>query len=347
MFFSILIPVYNSIKYLPECLDSVIHQSYCDYEIVLIDDGSTDESGLLCDKYAERYPFVRVIHKQNEGLMMTRRRGFLEAKGDYFICIDSDDKLYDKKALELLHNRIVKTGCDLVLYDFVHGADEKNEEKTRTVLDFPDGYVFEKEQKVEIYDRLLTTNHINSNCIKCSSREILDLDIDYSVWKKDICRAEDFFQSFPIIDKAKRIAYVKQPLYYYRSSPNSISHNVRTKYYYALKCIFNRASEYMKKWEVSDDISLRESILRITMIMDVICNAYFTYVTKKAVHQWKDFCKTISKDEFFLGLINNRNKKSILKYYRLLHFLVRHRLVGSAAAVIRVTTIISGLKHRA
>ena len=93
MLFSVCIPVYNTSKYLDECLASVLCQTEKDYEIVLVDDGSTDGSGALCDRYAARYPHIRVIHKENEGLMMTRRRGFQEALGDYFICLDSDDAL--------------------------------------------------------------------------------------------------------------------------------------------------------------------------------------------------------------------------------------------------------------
>ena len=94
MLFSVLIPVYNTSKYLDECINSVLSQTEKNFEIVLLNDGSTDNSGDICDSYAEKYPdFIRVIHKENEGLMMTRRRGFKEAKGDYFICLDSDDYL--------------------------------------------------------------------------------------------------------------------------------------------------------------------------------------------------------------------------------------------------------------
>ena len=101
MFFSILIPVYNTSEYLPECMDSVLSQSFRDFEVVLLDDGSTDNSGQLCDEYAQKDDRVRVIHKQNEGLMMTRRRGFKEAKGDYFICVDVS--LYDNDSAD--HSR--------------------------------------------------------------------------------------------------------------------------------------------------------------------------------------------------------------------------------------------------
>ena len=120
MLFSVLIPVYNTSKYLDECINSVLSQTEKDFEIVLLNDGSTDNSGDICDSYAEKYPdFIRVIHKENEGLMMTRRRGFKEAKGDYFICLDSDDYLRDNNALLKIKKMIVEKGCDLVVYNYL------------------------------------------------------------------------------------------------------------------------------------------------------------------------------------------------------------------------------------
>ena len=140
MFFSILIPVYNTTEYLPECMDSVLSQTFTDFEVVLIDDGSAEECAKLCDDYEKSNACVRVIHKQNEGLMMTRRRGFKEAKGEYFICVDSDDKLHDSRALEKIRSLIKSSGCDLVIYNYVYGAGGGRAETVRTVFDHKSGY---------------------------------------------------------------------------------------------------------------------------------------------------------------------------------------------------------------
>lgn len=89
--FSVIIPVYNVENYLKECIDSVLKQNYLDYEVILVDDGSTDNSGAICDLYAEKYKKVKVIHKKNGGLSDARNAGLCMARGEYIIFVDSDD----------------------------------------------------------------------------------------------------------------------------------------------------------------------------------------------------------------------------------------------------------------
>ena len=88
---SVLVPVYNVENTLDRCLQSILKQTFQNFEILLIDDGSTDGSGALCDKYAEKYSNIRVIHKDNEGLGPTRNRGIKEARGEFIYHCDSDD----------------------------------------------------------------------------------------------------------------------------------------------------------------------------------------------------------------------------------------------------------------
>ncbi|MBQ6052023.1 MAG: glycosyltransferase family 2 protein [Clostridia bacterium] len=95
MLFSIIVPVYNVEKYLKECIESLINQNSENYEILLIDDGSTDQSPTICDNYAAKYDNIRVFHKQNGGLSDARNNGIENAKGDYLIFVDSDDWIAD------------------------------------------------------------------------------------------------------------------------------------------------------------------------------------------------------------------------------------------------------------
>ena len=91
MTFSIIIPVYQVEKYLYQCLDSVINQSFTDYEVILIDDGSIDTSGIICDEYRMKYPNIQVIHQKHSGVSIARNNGINKAIGEYQIFIDSDD----------------------------------------------------------------------------------------------------------------------------------------------------------------------------------------------------------------------------------------------------------------
>ena len=99
---SVIIPIYNASSTLEKCLNSIINQTYKNLEIILVDDGSTDSSGKICDKFAKNDDRIKVIHKKNEGLGKTRNVGILESTGDYLFFVDSDDFI-DLNTIEKLY----------------------------------------------------------------------------------------------------------------------------------------------------------------------------------------------------------------------------------------------------
>lgn len=109
---SVVVPVYNGERYLHKCLDSIIGQSFTDFELILLDDGSSDRSGKICDEYAARDSRIRVIHKENEGINATRKRGVREAKGIWINFCDNDDYL-PQDALDNLYS--LTDGTDIVI----------------------------------------------------------------------------------------------------------------------------------------------------------------------------------------------------------------------------------------
>lgn len=134
---SVLVAVYNVEDYLPRCLDSVLSQTYHDLEIILVDDGSTDSSGSICEEYAERDERVKVIHQANEGLSSARNTGLRAATGDYILMIDGDDALHPQM-IEILYNLIISGDYDFSMcygeriYD-VSEIDGKSKTKVYTV----------------------------------------------------------------------------------------------------------------------------------------------------------------------------------------------------------------------
>lgn len=120
---SILVPVYNVEKYLSRCIESVLSQNFTDYELILVDDGSTDGCGAICDDYAYKYPEkIKVVHKENGGLISARYYGVKEAIGNYYIFLDSDDTL-SPNSISILY-KYMKSGD----YDIVRGTAEKVDE---------------------------------------------------------------------------------------------------------------------------------------------------------------------------------------------------------------------------
>lgn len=138
MFLSIIIPVYNLLEYLPRCVSSICEQSFTNWEMLLIDDGSTDGSGDLCDQFAASDPRIRVFHKPNGGVSSARNFGLRYASGDYILFVDSDDFLLPG-ALSCLRNVLQQhPRCDILQFGFQEGENTycSAEDAFRTAEDF-------------------------------------------------------------------------------------------------------------------------------------------------------------------------------------------------------------------
>lgn len=120
---SVIIPVYNAEAYLSRCVDSILAQTCTDWEIILVDDGSTDGSGTLCDTYAARDSRIRVLHQPNVGIGATRNNGVAAATGSFLAFVDADDSLFPH-ALELLHRRLNADGSDMVIGNHVRSYED-------------------------------------------------------------------------------------------------------------------------------------------------------------------------------------------------------------------------------
>lgn len=121
---SVIVPVYNVEKYLSRCIESVLAQTFTDFELLLIDDGSTDSSGKICDKYAMSDSRIRVFHKENGGVASARQLGVDKAKGVYSIHTDSDDWV-EPNMLEEMYLKILETRADMVIADFYSDVDNQ------------------------------------------------------------------------------------------------------------------------------------------------------------------------------------------------------------------------------
>lgn len=346
MLFSVLIPVYNTSKYLEECVESVLSQSENDFEIVLVNDGSTDNSGAMCDSYAQKYPDkIRVIHKDNEGLMMTRRRGFKEAKGDYCICLDSDDYLCDNNAFKKIKKMIVENGCDMIVFDYFMEKESRDKDKTITLFDVADGYVFEGKTKRVVCEKLLIGGFFNCIFAKVAKRSIIDLDVDYTQWMNSLYKSqgEDVFQSLPIIDRAQKIGYVKSTLYFYRWNNGSISRNYQLEYYHAYRTLCMRELEYMKKWGFTDIQIATKKLKRFDVIISIFTNCFLNCKDKKNCYEFFD---KVADDEFYKELTDFDDKKKVLLYYRMVNFCIIHKQHWLLSIIVNSVSKLSDIRHK-
>lgn len=148
---SIIIPVYNTGEYLHKCIQSVLNQSLKNIELIIIDDGSTDNSGNICDEYAKKDHRVTVIHKKNEGVSIARDAGIMSAKGEYIGFVDSDDWI-DKTMYEDMYNKAKEKNCGIVMCDARTIYDEK-ESEADTIIQLNQSVLLDKKN---IHPSLLT-----------------------------------------------------------------------------------------------------------------------------------------------------------------------------------------------
>lgn len=131
---SIIVPVYNAEKYLAKCIESIISQTYSTFELILVDDGSKDGSGALCDSYAEKDNRIRAFHKNNEGVSVAREFGLAQSKGEYIAFIDADDYIAEDY-LKVLYQDIVKYNADIACCDCVEIVNGKETNRFHNVLE--------------------------------------------------------------------------------------------------------------------------------------------------------------------------------------------------------------------
>lgn len=214
---SIVVPVYNVEKYLEQCLSSIANQTSSAYEVIIVDDGSTDSCAEICDKYSEKYDYIRVIHKMNGGLSSARNAGIQSSKGEYICFVDSDDYV-ESHYVETIINNIVDN-IDLLSFQYkmVRG-------NTFDILPDKDNkdYFFYSEE--ESFSFLITEIFKKMNWsawTHCFKRRIL---MEYGLYFEDNNRifAEDLYFIFGYCSLIQSARYIRNPLYNYRVRKNSI-----------------------------------------------------------------------------------------------------------------------------
>jgi len=210
---SVIVPVYNVEKYLSQCINSILNQTIKSLEIILVDDGSLDNSGKICDEFSKKDDRIVVIHKENNGLSSARNAGLKIATGSYIGFVDSDDWL-DENMYESLLKLIKDTNSDISCCKFFKTAN--GEEKIPPI----NSEVIESFNNIEglnnFYTDLYTQTVVAWN--KLYNRKLFD-NIIYPIGKIH----EDEGTTYKLFYKANKITYTNRPFYYYRTTPNSIT----------------------------------------------------------------------------------------------------------------------------
>ncbi|EOH87788.1 glycosyltransferase family 2 protein [Enterococcus pallens] len=285
---SIIVPVYNVEKYLHKCVDSILIQTFTDFEVILVDDGSLDNSGQICDEYAKKDDRVKVIHKKNGGLSDARNAGIDVAKGKYLGFVDSDDYI-ERDMYELLYENIVKEKADLSICGIYHVYEGKNPEK--------------KQEKYMLLDRneamllIFHGNQISDHAVnKLYARSIFDT-LRYPIGKYH----EDSFAIVSILDNCEKIVVdTKQKYYYYHRNDSITSQKFSKKHL-----------EYIIAWEENEKKVKGRSHELDEAAHQRVCFAHFLVLDKilssnveNKVSETTEIVRYIRKN--YLFIMNNK-----------------------------------------
>ena len=225
-YFSIIVPVYNVEKQLDYCVESIINQTFTDYEVLLIDDGSKDKSGDLCDCYANKYEYIKCFHKVNGGLSDARNYGIEKASGQYLLFIDSDDVL-DKDFCKVLYDAHEKYDAEIVSTDIIAFYTYEELDELKQIENTYCEKVFAGSEIIKEYYAPLEKTSINHGLCMKSYKADLFSDLRFDKGRLH----EDLFITYKLLDKCNRFVYVDLPYYYYYQNIKSITHNYSLKNY--------------------------------------------------------------------------------------------------------------------
>jgi glycosyltransferase involved in cell wall biosynthesis len=279
---SIIVPVFNAEKYLKECIESIVNQDFSNFEIILIDDGSTDNSPAICDYYSEKFENVQVVHQINIGVSSARQNGVNISKGDWVIFVDSDD-IVSKNMCNLIKSSI----CDADVIMFSENF-KKNE-----------FYSGSKGEFVKAILGLDTNNTLSKSSLfsVCSKVYRKDFLTDNKIFfENNLFNGEDMLFNINIILNTKKIKFINESFYFYRKNINSITHSYNEK-------ITLNDRLFLEKLEMLTRFLFNEKDFN-AMYNEIVLNGLFICLRKYFSHKenkYSFFKKKQKLNEFILN----------------------------------------------
>lgn len=323
---SVVIPVYNVEAYVAKCLDSVIYPALGDYEIVIVNDGSTDSSGDICAQYAARYPaIIRLITTENGGLGKARDVGIDAATGEYIVFIDSDDWLSENALPEMM--AALETGFDICFFDAV-SVNEAGK-----TLKYMRGCSREGEFTLEEYPGLLFENPSAWNKIYRRA-----LFTDSGIYYPGRVWYEDVYVTPLLYPRAGKMRAINRPWYNYLQRAGSITKDTNTSRQLEIIPAIDAMLEGYRKAglfeKYHDELEYFAFFHQVITSSTRICLA--NPKSPELYTLYEDF---ISK---FPEYRRNPYMKTLSKKYKLLHFFVRHRMYNVYYLIMRANNILKG-----
>ena len=330
---SIIVPVYNIPEnILRKCVESIIHQTMKEIEIILVDDGSTNNSGLICDEYSSQDNRIRVIHKKNGGLSAARNTGFENATGDWVTFLDSDDWI-DEHTCEDTYILGEKNECDVVIFGTIQ---EFEHYKNPFKYHYADATVFEGEKCKDLQCEILNfTGNIATAWAKLFRRSFLvDNELEHNAELRQGSEGIEF--NIRVFEKVNRAYFTDHIYYHYIFNPNSISAKHDEKnHYFVIKCF----EEIKRQIDISDNKEELEKLFYNRFAYVVVAAAisgYFSPANSQAYNKKKkEFLKYLH-NSLVKETLANINAIKLDKKRKIILTLIQLRMFGLLSVLAKI-----------
>ena len=336
---SIVVPIYNVEKYLEKCIESILNQSFIDFEIILVDDGSTDKSGIICDEYSKKDSRIKVIHKENKGVSSARNTGINEAIGKYVAFVDPDDTIHFKK-YEIMLNECLKNDLDMVVCQIKTINTKLNIEKISNVWNIVNCKIDKDNIEKRLIPDILTKGQFSmaSSVNKVYKMQmIIESNIRFDEKRN---HGEDSRFNWLLLQKISSIEFIDKPLYEYY---------IRDRV--SLTRIFNkdRYNEILDNRNFGLNLCKKYNILNIDEYNQTYINNTINFIQELI----KSDLVSLEKKHIFKNVIDSKELKSeIVKYkepsiyYYMLKLAMRMRNYLLIKTIILVKEKVYGIYRR-
>lgn len=320
---SVIVPVYNVEKYINRCLETIIHQTYKNLEIILIDDGTKDKSGSICEEYAKKDSRIKVIHKDNEGLGLTRNVGLENAKGKYISFLDSDDYI-ELDMYEKMHNALYENNVDAVLCNY------KRRQKNNTFIYHCTNFKDEIYEENKVQNELLLSICgnpkykivVGSVCCVLYKKEIIDKYTIRFLNEREYV-SEDVIFNYMYFKKCKRIQFLKDDLYIYCENEGSLTKKYNPDKVQKFKNLYNilkKEIDTNKEDYYYGLDTLYIGYMRVAIIQEVRLNPNKKMIKKNI----RDLCN----DELLCKILKIYDTKYMTTKQKIFTWLMKKQLIN-------------------
>ncbi len=293
---SIIIPIYNTGIYLHKCIKSILSQKLSDFELILVDDGSKDDSGAICDEYAKQDRRIKVIHKENEGVSIARNTGISMAEGEYIGFVDSDDWI-EADMYETLYNIAVSKKCDIVMCDTVTKYDDMPDEED-TITQLSGGNLLYKK---DVHPELL--REMAGSACRCIYKNEL-IKNNKVVFQQNIPLSEDRMFNILAFGHADGIYYTKTPFYNrYVRKGSAVSKYYGNYLEIIEKVRWGTFGVLDKAWDGEGAYKKAYETQTLQMAFNAICMPFYKTAPLSLIEKYKEV-KKVCENQVVIEAIN-------------------------------------------